>query len=282
MSAPIAAPIAAPITVASRVRPVFPDSDGEPIAENTLQFEWISTIKWNLEHQFENDPDVFVAGDNLIYTDKTDATIRYAPDVYVAFGRPKGYRGSYKVWEEGNIFPQVIFEVWSPGNEWGDMLKKMNFYEKNGAEEFYLLFPNFPIHAQGFWLEDGKLRRTRETNGFVSPRLGIRIQFFPNILNIFGPDEKRFLNPSQIIGERNAAERQVTEEARLREIEHQRAETEAARAETADARAETEAARAEAERQRAEDEAARAEAERQRADRLAARLRELGVDPDAG
>ena len=44
----------------------YPDSDGKPMADNTLQFEWIVTIKGNLDLLFANDPNVFVAGDNLI------------------------------------------------------------------------------------------------------------------------------------------------------------------------------------------------------------------------
>src|SRR5437764_1211047 len=95
---------------------VYPDSDGKPMADNTLQFRWITTIQLNLDDLFRSNPDVFVAGDNLIYPVKGDNTICQAPDVYVAFGRPKGDRGSYRVWEEGGIFPQVVFEVLSPGN----------------------------------------------------------------------------------------------------------------------------------------------------------------------
>ena len=48
---------------------VYPDRDGQPIAENTLQFTWIVTIKEGLEAQFSNDADVFVAGDLLWYLD---------------------------------------------------------------------------------------------------------------------------------------------------------------------------------------------------------------------
>jgi hypothetical protein len=43
----------------------YPDSDGEPTGENTLQFKWIVVIKENLEALFANDPNVFVAGDLL-------------------------------------------------------------------------------------------------------------------------------------------------------------------------------------------------------------------------
>jgi Uma2 family endonuclease len=59
----------------------------------------------------------------------------------VAFGRPKGDRGSYRVWQEGGVFPQVVFEVWSPNNRYTEMLSKFAFYEAQGAEEYYILYP---------------------------------------------------------------------------------------------------------------------------------------------
>ncbi len=89
------------------------------MSDNTLQFEWIVTIKEGLEAVFRNDPQVFVAGDLLWYPVQGNPKIRTAPDVLVAFGRPKGYRGSYRQWEEGGIAPHVVFEVLSPGNRPG-------------------------------------------------------------------------------------------------------------------------------------------------------------------
>ena len=64
------------------------------MAENTLQAEWIVTIHGNLAILFKDEPNVFVAMDNFIYPVVGDNTICTAPDVYVAFGRPKGHRGS--------------------------------------------------------------------------------------------------------------------------------------------------------------------------------------------
>ena len=55
------------------------------------------------------------------------------PDVMVAFGRPRGDRGSYKQWEEGGVAPHVVFEVMSPGNRAGKMAKKFLFYERHGV-----------------------------------------------------------------------------------------------------------------------------------------------------
>ncbi|MCU0875242.1 MAG: hypothetical protein MUE50_23160, partial [Pirellulaceae bacterium] len=72
----------------------YPDSDGLPMSDNTLQFQWIVTLQGGLDALFRDDPDVFVAGDLLWYPVEGDNTVRAAPDVLVVFGRPKGYRGS--------------------------------------------------------------------------------------------------------------------------------------------------------------------------------------------
>ena len=68
---------------------IYPDSDGQPMADNTLQFQWIVTIKENLERCFADHPEVFVAGDLLWYPQEGDNKIRRAPDVMVVLGRPR-------------------------------------------------------------------------------------------------------------------------------------------------------------------------------------------------
>lgn len=231
----------------------YPDSDGQPLADNTLQFDWIAILKWNAEAYFADRPDVFVAGDNLIYPVEGDPSIRQAPDVYVAFGRPKGYRGSYLVWEEGGIFPQVIIEVWSPHNRYTQMPKKFAFYETYGAEEYYIVYPEFPASAEGWLRRQGRLAEVETINGHVSPRLGFRFELERGELRVYGPDGRLLRRPDEIAPEL-AQQRQ---------------------------RAEYEAQRAEHEARRAAEALAERDAERARAERLAAKLRELGLDPEA-
>ncbi len=79
----------------------YPDSDGLPMADNTLQYEWIVTIKGGLDAIFAAEPSVFVAGDLLWYPVKGEPTIRMAPDALVAFGRPKGYAAPTSSWRKG-------------------------------------------------------------------------------------------------------------------------------------------------------------------------------------
>jgi Uma2 family endonuclease len=117
----------------------YPDSDGQPIADNTLQFKWIVTIKEGLEAQYRSAADIFVASDLLWYPVHAKPKVRAAPDAMVVFGRPKGYRGSYKQWEEGEIAPQVVFEILSPGNRPAVTSRKVRFYERFAVDEYYLL-----------------------------------------------------------------------------------------------------------------------------------------------
>jgi Uma2 family endonuclease len=122
--------------------PVYPDSDGQPMADNMKQFRWIVAIKENLEWLFAEAPDVFVAGDLLWYPVEGDPKIRMAPDVLIVFGRPKGDRGSYRQWQEENVTPQVVFEILSPGNRLKEMLEKLKFYDRFGVEEYYIYNPD--------------------------------------------------------------------------------------------------------------------------------------------
>src|SRR5262245_61638349 len=94
----------------------YPESDGQPMADNTKQFDWILLLAGNLKALFRDRPDVFVSGNQFWYPAEGEPGIVAAPDVYVVFGRPKGDRPSYKQWEEGDIPMTVVFEVRSPEN----------------------------------------------------------------------------------------------------------------------------------------------------------------------
>ncbi len=196
----------------------YPDSDGQPMADNTLQFTWIVVIKENLESLFADHPNVFVAGDLLWYPVEGKPRIRRAPDAMVVFGRPKGYRGSYKQWEENGIAPQVVFEVLSPSNTAAEMRDKLNFYETYGVEEYYEYDPDH-VRLRGWQRKDGQLQPIPTLHGWVSPRLGIRFALAPDTLRIFYPNGEEFQPLSAIRRERDAAqhERDAAQQALQRE-----------------------------------------------------------------
>jgi Uma2 family endonuclease len=235
----------------------YPDSDGLPMAENTLQFEWITTIKGGLDALFRDDPRVFVAGDLLWYPVEGDNTTRAAPDALVVFGRPKGYRGSYMQWVEDNIAPQVVFEVLSPGNRAGEMQRKFQFYERFGVEEYYIYDPD-NVALAGWRRVGNHLTPIAAMNGWVSPRLGVRFELSGGALHLSGPDGEPFVSYVELARQRDDIAQERDDMARQRDDIAQEREDIA---------------------QERDDLARQRDEERRRADRLAEQLRSLGIEP---
>jgi Uma2 family endonuclease len=202
---------------------VYPDSDGQPMADNTLQYEWIVTIKGNLDILFLDRPDVFVAGDLLWYPVEGDSKTRTAPDAMVALGRPKGYRGSYRQWEEGGIAPQVVFEVLSPGNRAGKMIRKFKFYERFGVQEYYIYDPDVNEFS-GYQRLALELVEIGQVDGWVSPLLGIRFNCSGPQLKIEYPDGQPFLSFSELGKKSETIARERDAIAEERDAERERAE----------------------------------------------------------
>ena len=224
---------------------VYPESDGKPMADNTKQFRYIQTIVGGLDALFRDDPDGFVAGDLFWYPVEGHKEICQAPDALVVFGRPKGDRGSYVQVLEGDIAPQVVFEVRSPRNTAPEMARKRAFYERYGAEEYYDYDPDRGV-LRG-WLRRGEaLVAIEEVQGWVSPRLRVRFELEDGELRLYRSDGQRFVSYAEL------------------EAQRARADQRAAQADQRAAQAEGQAAQ-----------------NRQRAERLAARLRALGIDPEA-
>lgn len=223
----------------------YPDSDGQPMADNTKQFEVIVYVKKGCDWLFLNDPHVFVAGDLLWYPLEGNNKLRQAPDIMVIFGRPKGDRGSYQQWKEEHIAPQVVFEIISPGNTIPEMSRKFQFYDRYGVEEYYIYDPD-RLSLGGFTRQDGQLEAVEDIDGWTSPRLGIRLTLDPEgQLVLYRPDGQAFETYEQIAN-----------------------------------RAEQERTRAEQERTRAEQERTRADIAEAEVERLKAQLRALGAQPD--
>ncbi len=200
---------------------VYPETDGKPMAENTIQQEWIITLITGLNALV---PD-FVAGDLFWYPVEGRPAVVQAPDAFVAFGRPKGHRRSYRQWEEGGIAPQVVFEVLSPSNTLAEMTKKFIFYDLHGVEEYYILDPEGRSWI-GYTRVDGRLADVPSMDGWVSPRLKIRFGYEGSEPAVWGPSGARFRTVTEIVADELSAQARAEAEraradalaARLREL----------------------------------------------------------------
>jgi Uma2 family endonuclease len=247
----------------------YPESDGLPLADNTIQFRLITTIHGGLDALL---PDTFVGADLLWYPVEGDNKCQRAPDVMVAFGRPKGERRSYKQWEEDNI-PQVVFEIASHSNTQEELEgDKFRFYQQHGVEEYYLHDPE-RYTLKGWLRQESGLAPIAEMMGWVSPRLNIRFELVEGELQLYRPDGERFATYVEIVARAEQAEAKAAQAAT-------KAEQAEAKAEQAEAKAEQAATKAEQAEAKAEQAEAKAEQAEAKAARLAEQLRELGIEPD--
>jgi hypothetical protein len=140
----------------------------------------------------------------------------------VVFGRQKGYRGSYQQWNEDNIPPQAVLEICS-GDSIGLMLKKFQFYERYGVEEYYLYDPQ-TLELTGWQRVEEQLEEIEQMDGWVSPRLGVRFQLSETELQIFGPSGTPFMSFVELDRLRQQAEVRAQQAETLLEQERSRSQ----------------------------------------------------------
>ncbi|MDJ1185512.1 Uma2 family endonuclease [Roseofilum casamattae] len=246
---------------------LYPDSDGKPMADNTVQFRLMTTIVGGLSALFQERDDVFVAGDLLWYPKKAGTVtaveqnlpFRQAPDVMVVFGVEPKDRGSYKQWEEGNIVPQVAMEILSPSNSKGEMEDKFQFYDYYGVEEYYVYNPKQNT-LQGWLRSQGRLTEIAQMEGWTSPLLQVRFSTLSQDLQVFAPSGEAFGTYADVVHDRDRQQQRADGAEFDRDRQQQRADT------------------AELERDRATERAESAESDLQQ---LREKLRQLNIDPDA-
>ena len=230
---------------------LYPSSDGNPMAENTIQYRWIVMIKENLEILFAKAPTVFIAGDLLWYPVPVNEppAPSQAPDVMVVFGVAKGDRNSYQQWKEHNIPPHVVFEILSDSNRTANgrrqMQNKLNFYQQHGVEEYYIYDPDERM-LEGWQRQGNPLVPIATMSQWVSPRLQIQFDWqLGQDLVLRYPDGRKFLSSLELSEQAELAQQQATlaqQQARLAEQQAKLAE--------------------------------------QRAEQLATYLRSIGINPD--
>jgi Uma2 family endonuclease len=197
----------------------YPESDGQPMADNTRQFMWIVALYGNLAAQYRDQKDVFVGGNQFWFPREGEPETFKAPDVYVVFGRPKGHRSSWKQWEEGGVPLTVVFEILSPKNTHFEMVDKLQFYDEHGVEEYYVYDPDangLLAYARG----RSALRLIPFKGHYTSPRLGVRFDLTGPEMVVYHPDGRPFLTFEVLEAERvNQTNLRIAAEQKLRATE---------------------------------------------------------------
>jgi Uma2 family endonuclease len=257
--------------------PVYPERDGEPMAETDLHRELMIDLIKALRNFFAHEPEVYVSGNLFIYYLAGDRSKRVAPDVFVVRGVSNHQRRVYRLWAEGRA-PQVVIEVSSRETRNEDLQRKKQLCARLGVKEYFIFDPEYTHlkpSLRAYRLSGKQYVERVVTGGRVrSKELGLELVDTGQTLRLADPESGQFLlTPEEEAEARKQAEARARREARMRKRAESRARAEAAAREQAEATARAEAAA----RERAE---AMARAEAERAARLAAKLRALGLDPE--
>ncbi|HEX9945115.1 MAG TPA: Uma2 family endonuclease [Thermoanaerobaculia bacterium] len=152
---------------------VYPESDGQPMAESDLHRKEMTYLIEALGEHFAQEADVYLAGNLFLYFKKGDPRSVVAPDLFVVRGVAKGDRKVFKLWEEGRA-PCLVVEVTSDSTQDEDLSKKKTIYERLGVEEYFLFDPlgdYLDPRLQGFRLAGGRYEKARpEVDGSLLSR----------------------------------------------------------------------------------------------------------------
>ncbi|TEU12949.1 MAG: Uma2 family endonuclease [Anaerolineales bacterium] len=197
----------------------YPESDGEPMAETDVHINTLIYLREALRDHFRDDPQVYVAGNLFLYYEEGDIRQVVAPDVFVVKGVPKGDRRTYKLWEEGDKGPQVVFEVSSRSTRKEDLGPKKGTYEMLGVREYFLFDPlgeYLEPPLVGYWLEESGYRREAGER-LVSEVLGLELRVEKEHLGLYDLETgEKLLSPLEAQAARREAEARAEQEATAR------------------------------------------------------------------
>jgi Uma2 family endonuclease len=220
----------------------YPEADGRPMAETDVHIDSLIYLREALRDHLRDVPQVYIAGNMLLYYEEGNPAACVAPDVFVVQGVAKGERRIYKLWEEGQP-PAVVFEITSRGTRLEDLGTKRAVYAMLGVREYFVYDPlgeYLQPPLQGYRLHEGEYQRMQPGSAgeLVSQALGVELRLEEGHLRVINPATgDRLLTPA----EAQAARRAETAARRAAEARAAQAETELERlrAELARLRGET-------------------------------------------
>lgn len=210
----------------------YPESDGKPMAESDVHRDVMVDLIHALKTRYSGEPDVYVAGNLLLYYVEGNPRASVSPDVLVTWGIPKGRRKTYLLWKEGRA-PGFVIEVTSDTTRNEDLRKKKDLYQQLEVEEYFLFDPlddYLRPRLQGHRLVDGRYEPLPPSidGSLLSRTTGLRLKPEGENLRLideatgerllFVDEETATRKAAQEIAERETAARKALEEelARLR------------------------------------------------------------------
>lgn len=176
--------------------PIYPESDGKPMAETDVHRNLLTDLVFTLENHFRRQSDVYVSGNLLVYYVEGNPAKCFAPDVFVVRGVPKGQRRIYKLWEEG-VAPQVVIELTSRKTSREDLQTKWKLYQELGVQEYFIFDPEYDYLDEpllGYRLEEGRyVEQAIKDHRIISNELGLELVDTGKTLRLLDPATGQFL-----------------------------------------------------------------------------------------
>jgi Uma2 family endonuclease len=216
-------------TITTAAQPIhYPETDGKPMAETDVHIDVLIYLREALKDYFRDEPQVYVAGNMLLYYEEGNPAACVAPDVFVVQGVAKEERRTYRLWEEGQP-PTVVFEITSRGTRLEDLGTKRALYAMLGVQEYFVYDPlgeYLRPPLQGYRLQEGEYQRMSPAGEgrLASQVLGLELRVEEGRLRLVNPaTAERLLTPAEAHAARRAAEAEL-ERVRA-ELAHLRGET---------------------------------------------------------
>jgi Uma2 family endonuclease len=213
----------------------YPESDGKPMGETDGHIDALIYLREALRDHFRDDPQVYVAGNMLLYYEEGNPAACVAPDVFVVQGVAKHERRTYRLWDEGRP-PTVVFEITSRGSRLEDLGTKRVVYAMLGVQEYVLYDPlgeYLRPPLQGYRLQEGEYQRIPpgDEGRLTSQALGLELRVEESRLRLVNPlTGERLLTPAEALTARRVADARASQAEA--ELERLRAELARLRGET--------------------------------------------------
>jgi Uma2 family endonuclease len=199
------------------------------MGETDVHIDAMIYLREALRDYFRDDPQMYVAGNMLLYYEEGNPAACVAPDVFVVQGVAKKERRTYRLWEEGQA-PIVVFEITSRGSRLEDLGTKRAIYAMLGVQEYFLYDPlgeYLRPSLQGYRLQEGEYQRMLpgDEGRLPSQALSLDLRLEDGRLRVFNPTTgERLLTPAEaLVARRIEASARRAAEA---ELERLRAEVE--------------------------------------------------------
>ena len=198
----------------------YPETDGKPMGETDTHRDQMMDLIHCLREWFREAPDVYVAGNLLLYYEEGNPQASLAPDVFVARGVDDHSRRTYRVWEEGKG-PDLVIEITSRSTRIEDLGSKRVLYAELDVSEYLIFDPLCEWQAPplaAYRLENGEYVRVETASGRVASDVtDLEFGIIEGCLRVFDPSSgKMLLTPSETERELEQTERKFEREAEVR------------------------------------------------------------------